>query len=182
MLDFEGVCRLLPQGPPFVFIDRVLEFEPRRRILCKKNVSGSEPYFAGHFREVAIMPGALTGEAIAQAAILLFRLSEPGESPNGREAEPRIFVVGTTRTRFLEPVFPGDTLLITVEVVKLLSSSAMVTGTAEVDGRPVVKSTLTLSALPLAELERLRRRGSPGSSGSPGSPGSSSLSADGSPP
>jgi 3-hydroxyacyl-[acyl-carrier-protein] dehydratase len=148
VLDFEGVRRLLPQSHPFIFIDRVLEFEPRRRIVCLKNVTGSEPFFAGHFPEVAIMPGALMGEGIAQASIVLFRLSEEA-SP---ERSGRIFLVGTTRTRFIHPVFPGDSLRITVEVVKLFSKSAIVKGIAEVDGRTVVKSTVTLAAIPPGEL------------------------------
>lgn len=152
VLDFEGVRRLLPQSYPFVFVDRVLEFEARRRIVCLKNVTGNEPFFAGHFPEIAIMPGALMGEGIAQASILLFRLSEE-TSP---EAGGRIFLVGTTRTRFIEPVFPGDSLRITVNVEKLFSKSALVKGVAEVDGRAVVKSTVTLAAVRPEELRRHR--------------------------
>jgi 3-hydroxyacyl-[acyl-carrier-protein] dehydratase len=148
VLDFEGVKRLLPQSYPFIFIDRVLEFEPRRRIVCLKNVTGNEAFFAGHFPEIAIMPGALMGEGIAQASIILFRLSEEGS----REAGGRIFLVGTTRTRFIQPVFPGDSLRITVEVLKLFSKTAMVKGIAEVDGRTVVKSTVTLAAVQPEEL------------------------------
>ncbi|OLD61841.1 MAG: hypothetical protein AUI53_04050 [Acidobacteria bacterium 13_1_40CM_2_60_7] len=157
VLNFEDVRRLLPQGHPFIFIDRVLEFEAKRRIVCLKNVTGGEYYFPGHFPEVGIMPGALIGEAISQAAILLFRLSEEAQSgQNGR-----IFLVGTTRTRFISPVFPGDTLLITVEVVKLFSRSAIVTGRVELEGRLVVKSTLTFSAVSLADVKKSRRVGTP---------------------
>jgi 3-hydroxyacyl-[acyl-carrier-protein] dehydratase len=94
------------------------------------------------------MPGALMGEGIAQASIILFRLSEEGS----REAGGRIFLVGTTRTRFIQPVFPGDSLRITVEVLKLFSKTAMVKGIAEVDGRTVVKSTVTLAAVQPEEL------------------------------
>jgi len=153
VLDFEAVRRLLPQGHPFIFVDRVLEFEAQRRILCLKNVTGTEFYFPGHFPGVAIMPGALIGEAIAQSAILLFRLSET--SPDGSDG--RVFLVGTTRTRFLKPVFPGDALYITVEVTKLLSSSAMVEAHVEVEGRTVVKSTLALAAVPASALTRSSR-------------------------
>jgi 3-hydroxyacyl-[acyl-carrier-protein] dehydratase len=148
VLDFEGVKRLLPQSYPFIFIDRVLEFEARRRIVCLKNVTGNEAFFAGHFPEMAIMPGALMGEGIAQASIILFRLSEEGSPETGG----RIFLVGTTRTRFIQPVVPGDSLRITVEVLKLFSKSAMVKGIAEVDGCTVVKSTITLAAILPEEL------------------------------
>lgn len=146
MLDFEGIRRLLPQSHPFIFVDRVLDFEANRRIVCLKNVTGNEYFFPGHFRGVAIMPGALIGEAIAQASILLFRLSEEDHPGN----DDRIFVVGTTRTRFIHPVVPGDALIITVDAAKLFTSSALVKGRAEVDKRVVVKSTITLAAVPLS--------------------------------
>jgi len=152
VLDYEDVRRLLPQAHPFVFIDRVLEFEAKKRIVCLKNVTGSEFYFPGHFPGIAIMPGALIGEAVAQASTLLFLLSDEFV----RETDARIFVVGTTRTRFLKPVFPGDSLRITVDVIKLLSSSAMVVGHVEVDGRLVVKSTIALSAVSAGELKAQR--------------------------
>lgn len=158
ILDFEGVRRLLPQDHPFLFVDRVLEFEAERRIVSLKNVTGSEPFFAGHFPGAPIMPGALIGEAIAQTAILLFRLSRDERGNGSPEPRPKqIFVVGTTRTRFLHPVYPGDALRITVVAEKLLSSSGMVKGWGEVDGRKVVQSTLTLSAIPAEALESRRR-------------------------
>jgi len=98
------------------------------------------------------MPGALIGEAVAQSAALLFVLSEKYPEENSR-----LFVVGTTRTRFLKPVFPGDTLIITVEVVKLLSSSAMVKGWVEVNGEKVVTTSLALAAIDAAELKAQKR-------------------------
>ncbi len=153
MLDYEGVRRLLPQSHPFILIDRVLEFEPKRRIVCLKNVTGNESYFPGHFPSLAIMPGALIGEAVSQATILLFRLSEKSS------ADGRLFLVGATRTRFLSPVFPGDALVITVELIKLLSSSALVGGRVEVDGQVVVKSTLALAAVSPGDLKRRQRLG-----------------------
>jgi len=48
-------------------------------------------------------------------------------------------------------------VILTVEVVKLLSSSAMVKGQAEVAGRTVVKSTITLAAVRAEELRGGRR-------------------------
>lgn len=157
MLEFDSVRQLLPQGHPFVFVDRVLECVPGERIVCLKNVTGSEPFFAGHFREFAVMPGAITGEALAQSAILLFRLSQEGAE--AERDDDRIFVVGTTRTRFLEPVFPGDALHLEVRFEKRLSASAMVRGEGKVDGRSVIRSSLTLAVRSLSEIraERARR-------------------------
>ncbi len=153
MLDSDEVRRLLPQSYPFVFVDRVLEFEPGVRIVCEKDITGDEPFFRGHFREIAVMPGALTGEAMSQSAILLFRLSQEG-CDAGRD-DDHVFVVGSTRTRFLQPIFPGDTLLMEVLFDKLLSASAMVTGIGRVNGRDVIKTSLTLAVVELQEMRRL---------------------------
>ena len=75
IMNFEEVKKLVPQRYPFLFIDKVVELEEGKRVVCLKNVSGNEPFFAGHFPEYAIMPGALTLEALAQAAIILFKKS-----------------------------------------------------------------------------------------------------------
>jgi 3-hydroxyacyl-[acyl-carrier-protein] dehydratase len=147
LLDYEGVRRLLPQQHPFIFIDRVLELEPQRKIVCLKNVSGGEPYFAGHFPDIAVMPGSLIVEAIAQASILLFRMSDQAAVEKSAEDE-RVYLAGTSRSHFLHPVFPGDSLILTVEVEKLLANAAMVKGKAEVHRRLVATASLTFAAVP----------------------------------
>jgi len=77
MILFEEIRSLLPQKYPFLFIDRVVELEEGKKIVCVKNVSGNEPVFVGHFPDFAIMPGVLIIEAMAQASIILFRKSLP---------------------------------------------------------------------------------------------------------
>lgn len=153
MLDFEEVRRLLPQSYPFLFIDRVLDIVPYESIECLKNVSGNEPYFAGHFPEMAIMPGALMMEACAQAAILLFRMSAPAEAML-REDPKQIFVVGTSRSHFLKPVVPGDAVHITVDVERMFKKAAMVKARAEVDGEVVLKASLSFARVELASIQR----------------------------
>jgi len=65
----------LPHRYPFLLIDRVLEFEPRKRIVAIKNVTMNEPFFQGHFPGAPLMPGVLIVEAMAQAGAVLM-LSE----------------------------------------------------------------------------------------------------------
>lgn len=160
MLDFDAVRRLLPQSHPFVFIDRVLQVVPFQSIECLKNVSGNEPYFAGHFPEMAIMPGALMMEACAQASALLFRLSAPAETMTGEEAD-QVFVVGKSSSRFLKPVVPGDALKITVEVEKMYSKSAMVKARAEVEGQLVLKASLSFSKVDRSSIRKASGDASP---------------------
>ena len=66
-LDIVDIFHILPHRFPFLLIDRVIEIQPRQRIVAIKNVTINEPFFAGHFPTLPIMPGVLIVEAIAQA-------------------------------------------------------------------------------------------------------------------
>lgn len=137
-INFEEVRRLVPQRYPFLFIDKVLELEEGKRIVCLKNVSGNESFFVGHFPEYAIMPGALTLEALAQASIILFKKSFLKE-----ETSNSVFLLASVRASFVKPVFPGDQLLLEVNVEKVVSKGAMVQGMAKVGEETVAKASLT---------------------------------------
>src|SRR5580704_1338761 len=108
-LDILDIFRILPHRFPFLLIDRVIEIERKQRIVALKNVTINEPFFAGHFPNLPIMPGVLIVEAIAQAggALLLTEV----EDRSGK----LIMFTGIERARFLRPVVPGDQLRIEVE-------------------------------------------------------------------
>src|SRR6267142_1675907 len=109
-LDIHDILKILPHRYPFLLIDRVLELKRKERIVAIKNVTINEPFFAGHFPGLPIMPGVLIVEAIAQAGGALL-LTEVGD----RENKVMVFT-GIERAKFRRPVSPGDQLRIEVEV------------------------------------------------------------------
>lgn len=138
MLNFEEIKKLVPQKYPFMFIDKVIELQKESRIVCLKNVSGNEPFFVGHFPDFAIMPGVLIVEALAQAAIILFKKSFDTE-----QNKDKIFLLASANVRFSKPVFPGDQLTLEIDIEKIISTAAIVKGVAKVGDKVVTKATLS---------------------------------------
>ena len=129
MILFEEIRSLLPQKYPFLFIDRVVEFEEGKKIVCVKNVSGNEPVFVGHFPDFAIMPGVLIIEAMAQASIILFKKSLPAQQ---NDKNTVFLLASVNNARFTKPVFPGDQLFVEIIVEKIVSKGAIVQATVKV--------------------------------------------------
>jgi len=141
-MDIQEIMRFLPHRYPLLLIDRVLELEPRQRILCVKNVTFNEPHFQGHFPDYPLMPGVLMVEAIAQAGgALLLR-----EYPN-RDSMLMVFT-GIDDAKFRRPVTPGDQLKIEVTVVNWRSRAVKMRGVATVDGKIACEATVTCQIVP----------------------------------
>jgi 3-hydroxyacyl-[acyl-carrier-protein] dehydratase len=139
---FEEIKRLLPQKFPFLMVDRVLSLEKGKKVVAIKNVTGNEIHLLGHFPEMAVFPGALILEGMAQAAIILFRKSYEGQ--DARLDDPNLlFFFGAATGRFLKTVVPGDQLRYEVEIIKAYSTGGMVKGVATVDGHIAAKGEMT---------------------------------------
>jgi beta-hydroxyacyl-ACP dehydratase FabZ len=140
VIDIGGILRCIPHRYPFLLVDRVLEIEPRRRVVAVKNVTFNEPFFQGHFPGVPVMPGVLIVEAMAQAGGVLLLHGMPDRDSK------LIYFTGIDHTRFRRIVVPGDCLRLTIEVLKLRARSCKMRGTAEVDGHLAAEAEI-LSAL-----------------------------------
>jgi 3-hydroxyacyl-[acyl-carrier-protein] dehydratase len=135
ILDVEGIQKLIPHRQPFLLVDRVVSFEPGKKLVAWKGVTMNEPFFAGHFPGKPVMPGVLILEALAQAGALLAAMSmgpgEPGKLT---------YLMGIDAARFRRPVVPGDRLELHVEVTKRKGAVWKQKATAIVDGQPVAEA------------------------------------------
>lgn len=127
--DINEIKQILPHRYPFLMVDKIIELDPKIRIVGIKQVTINEPFFQGHFPDAPVMPGVLQIEALAQVgAILALREFED-------RAKKIPFFSGIDKARFRRPVVPGDTLVLEVTALRIGSKVQKMHGEAKVDGK-----------------------------------------------
>jgi 3-hydroxyacyl-[acyl-carrier-protein] dehydratase len=140
--NIQEILDFLPHRYPFLLIDRVVEFEPAKRLVAIKNVTINEPFFQGHFPGYPIMPGVLVVEAMAQAGGMILMHELPDR------AEKLVVFTGIERAKFRRPVTPGDQLRIEIDVLSVRPRAGRVAGRAMVDGKLACEAILTCQVVP----------------------------------
>ena len=124
----------------FLFVDRIVDVEPSRRIDTLKNVAGLDDVFADHVPGHPVLPGALVVEAFAQASQLLIAAS-PDFTQVGRLRR-------LSRAAFRQRVRPGEQLAIRCERRAGDEHAWMLDATATVRSRWVAAATLEYALEP----------------------------------
>jgi 3-hydroxyacyl-[acyl-carrier-protein] dehydratase len=141
-LDYAAIERILPHRYPFLLVDRVIEFEPDRRIVGIKNVSINERYLSPSANgERPSLPPTILTEAVAQVGAILI-LSKP------ENRDRLIYFMGIERVRYRGCVYPGDVVEIEARVKRLRSRMGVLSGRARVNNIVVAHGTMTFALGP----------------------------------
>lgn len=128
----------------FSLIDRIELLEPGKRIAAVKNLTLAEEYLADHFPNFPVMPGVLMLEAMTQAGAWLVRATE--------DFSHSIVVLKEARgVKYGQFVEPGQTLRVTVEVVRHDDRDTEIKAKGEVDAKTTVSGRLILTRYNLAD-------------------------------
>ncbi len=129
---------ILPHRDPFLLLDEVLELEPGRRVVARREVRADDFWVPGHFPERAVMPGVLIVEAMAQAGAVAVLIEEENR---GKIA----FFAGIDDCRFKRVVSPGDVLTLACEIDTVRGPIGRGKATAHVGDELAARGTLTFA-------------------------------------
>jgi 3-hydroxyacyl-[acyl-carrier-protein] dehydratase len=116
MLTKEQVLDLLPQKPPFRFVDRLVELTEKGAV-GEYTFRGDEDFYKGHFPGDPVTPGVILLETMCQTGLVAFgiyllSLEAPIEKVAGTVT---LFTDG--EVEFARVVRPGDTVRVKAEKI-----------------------------------------------------------------
>ena len=141
MFSVEEIMKFVPHRYPFLLIDRVLEFEAEKKVVTLKNITINEAQFQGHFPGRPIFPGVYILENMAQSGCFLL-----AKSAGALESDKVYYLGKIAKASFMKPVVPGDQMITTIDVEKIIGSMALITAYAEVEGKKVAKAEMAFAA------------------------------------
>jgi acyl carrier protein len=128
----DRICLILPQQPPFLFLDRaeIRGDQVKGTYLFR----GDESFFAGHFRDEPIVPASIVYEALGQAGCLWVLEQVPRRLSLPLSANHVLFV-GMDEARFARRARPGDEITLELEMIRLRAPLAVFNGRVTLDGQ-----------------------------------------------
>ena len=137
-LNSDEIQKILPHRYPFLMIDRVIDCEPGSLAVARKCVSANEAQFQGHFPGLAVMPGVLILEALAQTGAVALLTEEENA---GKVA----FFAGAKNVRFKRKVIPGDVLELRCELTRRKGAIGSGKAVAKVGEEVAVEAEVTFA-------------------------------------
>lgn len=123
-IDFQQIMALIPQTPPFRFIDEILDISDAR-IKAAYRFRENEYFYTGHFPGNPVTPGVILIETMAQTGVVamgIYQLLRRGVAPEKLKTMTTLFALADS-IEFFAPVFPGERVIIEGDLVYLRHGS-----------------------------------------------------------
>jgi acyl carrier protein len=127
--DRDKLILLMPQQPPFLFLDKAeIQEDTVRATYIFRN---DEFFFQGHFRNEPVVPASIVCEAIGQACCLWILEQVPARLQQPL-ATNQVLFVGMGEARFFKRAKPGDEIHIEQKLTRLRAPLAVFEGQVKV--------------------------------------------------
>jgi 3-hydroxyacyl-[acyl-carrier-protein] dehydratase len=134
----------------FWLLDKIRSFKPNEELSAVKNVTMTEEYLADHFPEFPVLPGVFMLEAATQAGSWLLRLSE-------NFAHSIISLKEVRNVKYADFVAPGQSLDVTVSMVKKDDRLATLKVEGQIGGRQTLSGRIVLERYNLVDRDPVLR-------------------------
>lgn len=144
----EQVLALVPQQPPFRFIDEILEMD-EEHLVAAYTFSAELDFYRGHFPGNPVTPGVILIETMAQAGVVALGIYIVASTEGVSEVEKLITVFTDAQVEFTGTVKPGDRVITTAR--KLFFRRKKLKAEVEMklaDGTVVASGTLAGMGVP----------------------------------
>jgi 3-hydroxyacyl-[acyl-carrier-protein] dehydratase len=132
----EQIALVLPQQPPFMFLDDAsLNGETLK---ASYTIKGNESFLEGHFKDEPIFPASIVFEAMGQAACLWVLEKAPAQLGKPIKSN-HVFFASLDGAHFYRKTRPGDKLEFEQKLVKLREPLAIFEGTVTCRGERVAR-------------------------------------------
>ena len=136
-MDVSGVMDIIPHRYPFLYVDYVTSLEATV-VTAVKNLGHCEPPLRTYSDGYTVLANSIQSEIIAQAGAVLILGNEANRNKLA-------FFMGIDSAEFKEPVFPGDQLVMTVEMPPITRRFGKGTGTLAAGGRTITELSMTFA-------------------------------------
>jgi len=138
--DLDRYIALLPQKPPFLFVERLLELEPSVRARGTKTFPAGDRVFENHLPDEPLVPGVILIEALAQLSGLVLVPGDAGEPVRG-------YLAGVSRMRFRRLIHPDEEIELESRLATRIGSAARFAVRARVGDEVAAEGEVTVGGM-----------------------------------
>ena len=131
---------IIPQRPPLLFVDGLTGLDINAGLIAGyRQMNPADPVFSGHFPDYPVYPGTFTVEMIGQLGLCLYYFVNNQRIDIGLDARPiRLRATKLPGALFLEPILPGDTVILLAKRLVFDGFYGSIIGQALVRGKVAV--------------------------------------------